>query len=87
VTKEEKMSERVRQIMEKRTWYEADALMADLTVYFHRLRATSEEEIEGRMRKRYPRAAAILVRRKHPAELPGYRNHEPAFEKPRRGKK
>jgi hypothetical protein len=68
--------------MEKRTWYEADALMADLTVYFHRLRATSEERIEERMRKRYPRAAAILVRRKHPSELPGYRKYEPASERP-----
>jgi hypothetical protein len=79
VTTEEKMSERVRQIMEKRSWYEADALMADLTVYFHRLRATSEEEIEERMRKRYPRAAAILVRRKDPSELPGYRKYEIAL--------
>ena len=56
--------------MENRVWYEADALMADLTGYFHRLRASSEEEIEKRMRKRYPRAVAILVRRKHPSELP-----------------
>ena len=55
--------------MENRVWYEADALMADLTGYFHRLWGTSEEEIEKRMRKRYPRAVAILVRRKHPSEL------------------
>ncbi len=67
--------------MENRTWYEADALMTDLTVYFHRLRATSEEEIEERMRKRYPHAAAILVRRKRPSELPSYRKYEPAPEK------
>jgi hypothetical protein len=43
--------------------------MADATGYFHRLRGTSEEEIETRMRKRYPHAVAILVRRKHPSEL------------------
>jgi hypothetical protein len=55
--------------MENRAWHEADALMADATGYFHRLRGTSEEEIETRMRKRYPRAVAILVRRKHPSEL------------------
>jgi hypothetical protein len=59
--------------MENRVWYEADALMADLTGYYHRLRGTSEEEIERRMRKRYPRAAVILVRRKHPSELPSPR--------------
>ena len=73
--------------MEGRTWYEADALMADLTVYFHRLWATREEEIEKRMRKRYPRAVAILVRRKHPSELPGYRKYAPVPEKPHREKK
>ena len=56
--------------MEDRVWYEADALMADLTGYYHRLRGSSEEEIEQRMRKRYPHAIAILVRRKHPSELP-----------------
>lgn len=59
--------------MENRDWYEADALMEDLTGYFHRLRGTSEEEIEQRMRKRYPRAIAILVRRKHASELPSSR--------------
>jgi hypothetical protein len=59
--------------MENRDWYEADALMEDLTGYFHRLRGTSEEEIEQRMRKRYPRAIAILVRRKLASELPSSR--------------
>ena len=54
--------------MGKREWYEADALMADLTGYYHRLRGTSEEEIEKRMRKRYPRAVVILVRQKHTSE-------------------
>jgi hypothetical protein len=56
--------------VENRVWYEADALMADLTGYFHRLRGTSEEEVERRMRKRYPLAVAILVRRKRPSGLP-----------------
>jgi hypothetical protein len=63
----------VRDIVENRVWYEADALMADLTGYFHRLRGTSEQEIERRMLKRYPLAVAILVRRKHPSELPTFR--------------
>lgn len=59
--------------MENRVWYEADALMADLTGYYHRLRGNSEEKIEQRIRKRYPRAIAILVRQKHPSELPSSR--------------
>ena len=42
-------------------WYVADALGADLTNRHHHIRATSEEEVEHRMRKRYPKAAAILV--------------------------
>jgi hypothetical protein len=42
--------------------YVADALMADLTNRHHHVRAASEEEVEGRMRKRYPGAVAILVR-------------------------
>ena len=42
-------------------WYVADALGVDLTNRHHHIRATSEEEVERRMRKRYPKAAAILV--------------------------
>ncbi len=42
-------------------WYVADALGADLTNRHHHIRATSEGEVERRMRKRYPKAAAILV--------------------------
>jgi hypothetical protein len=34
---------------------------ADLTNHNHHLRAASEEEVERRMRKRYPGAVAILV--------------------------
>ncbi len=45
----------------KQRWYTADALGADLTNHNHHLRAESEEEVERRMRKRYPKAAAILV--------------------------
>ena len=45
--------------MGDKRWYDADALGADLTN--HHLRATSEEEVERRMRKRHPRAVAILV--------------------------
>jgi hypothetical protein len=47
---------------DRRHWYIADALMADLTNHHHHLRAASEEEVEGRMLKRYPEAVALLVR-------------------------
>jgi hypothetical protein len=47
--------------MGDKRWYDADALGADLTNHNHRLRAASEEEVERRMRKRYPGAGAILV--------------------------
>jgi len=40
----------------------ADALLRDLTNQHHHLRAASEEEVERRMRKRYPQAVAVLVR-------------------------
>jgi hypothetical protein len=42
-------------------WYAADALGADLTNRHHHIRAASEEEVERRMRGRYPEAAVILV--------------------------
>jgi hypothetical protein len=47
--------------MSDKRWYTADALGADLTNHNHHLRAASEEEVERRMRKRYPGAVAILV--------------------------
>jgi hypothetical protein len=47
--------------MGDKRWYDADALGADLTNHNHHLRAASEEEVERRMRKRYPGAVAILV--------------------------
>jgi uncharacterized protein (DUF1697 family) len=46
----------------RRHWYTADALMADLTNHHHHLRAASEAEVERRMLKRYPKAVAVLVR-------------------------
>jgi hypothetical protein len=46
--------------MGNKRWYAADALGGDLTNRHHHLRAESEEEVERRMRKRYP-GAAILV--------------------------
>jgi hypothetical protein len=49
--------------MNHRVWYAADALMADLTVRHHHVRAVAEEQVEERMRRRYPDALAILVRR------------------------
>jgi len=48
--------------MNYRVWYAADALMADLTTRHYHLRAASEEEVERRMRERYPEAEAVLVR-------------------------
>ena len=47
--------------MGDKRWYAADALEADLTNHNHHLRAASEEEVERRMRRRYPGAVAILV--------------------------
>ena len=47
--------------MGNKRWYDADALQSDLTNHNHHLRATSEDEAERRMRKRYPGAVAILV--------------------------
>jgi hypothetical protein len=47
--------------MGEKRWYTADALRSDLTNRHHHLRAASEEEVERRMRKRYPGAVAILV--------------------------
>ena len=47
--------------MGDKRWYDADALGADLTNRHHHLRATSEEEVELRMRRRYPGAVAVLV--------------------------
>ena len=49
--------------MRERRWYEADALMADLTVGRCVILGHSEEEVERQMRERYPGAAAILARR------------------------
>ena len=49
--------------MNDRRWYAADALMADLTTHHHHLRAATGAEVERRMRERYPRAVAILVRK------------------------
>jgi hypothetical protein len=36
--------------------------MADMTNHHHHLRGASEEEVERRMLKRYPKAVALLVR-------------------------
>ena len=47
--------------MGEKRWYAADALGTDLINRHHHLRAASEEEVERRMRKRYPGAAAVLV--------------------------
>jgi hypothetical protein len=47
--------------MGEKRWYDADALGVDLTNHNHRLWAASEEEVERRMRKRYPGAVAVLV--------------------------
>jgi len=55
------LGQRSKAMSEKR-WYTADALGADLTNRHHHIRAAWEEEVERRMRKRYPEAVAILVR-------------------------
>ena len=43
-------------------WYEAEALMADLTSHRHTMRGAGANEIEARMRQLYPTAATMLVR-------------------------
>jgi hypothetical protein len=47
-----------------RGWYEASVLMADLTSHRYEMTGTSEDEIERRMRDRYPNAVVVLVREK-----------------------
>ncbi len=47
---------------DRRRWYTADALTADLRNHHHHLRAAAAEEAERRMLKRYPEAVALLVR-------------------------
>ncbi len=49
--------------MRERRWYEADALMGDLTVGRCVILGYSEEEVERKMRERHPGAAAVLARR------------------------
>ena len=52
-----------RRAMRERRWYEADALMADLTVSRCVILDTSQEEVERKMRERHPGAVAVLARR------------------------
>ena len=47
--------------MSVRVWYEADALMSDLTVHRHTMMGRSEGEIKSRLRDRYPGVVAVLV--------------------------
>jgi hypothetical protein len=47
---------------DRRYWYEAEVLMADLTGHRHIMQGARLEEIEARMRLLYPRALTILVR-------------------------
>jgi hypothetical protein len=49
--------------MGEKRWYVADTLESDLTNRHIHLRAKSEEEVERRMRERYPEAAAVLIYR------------------------
>ena len=48
--------------MNHRRWYEAEALMADLTSRRHTMEGESEAEVERRIMDHYPDAVAILVR-------------------------
>jgi hypothetical protein len=47
--------------MGEKRWYVADALDVDLTNRHHHIRAASEEQVERRMRKRYPKAAILVL--------------------------
>ncbi len=48
-------------VKEVRTWYEAEALMADGSGHHHLMLASSEEEVKRRITSHYPEAAVILV--------------------------
>ena len=43
-------------------WYEAEAILADLTGHRHTMRGTCVHEIEARMHQIYPTALTVLVR-------------------------
>ena len=47
---------------DRRSWYEAEVLIADLAGHRHTMRGAQVEEIEARMRLLYPQALTILVR-------------------------
>jgi hypothetical protein len=47
---------------DRRPWYEAEVLMADLTGHRHTMRGARVEQIEARIRLLYPQALTILVR-------------------------
>jgi hypothetical protein len=47
--------------MGEKRWYVADALDSDLINRRIHLRAASEEEVQRRMRERYPEAVAVLI--------------------------
>ena len=47
---------------DRRCWYQAAVLMADLTAHRYTMRGLCEEDIEARMRLVYPEALTILVR-------------------------
>jgi hypothetical protein len=47
---------------DRRHWYEAEVLMADLTGHRHTMRGARVGEIEARMRLIYPQALTLLVR-------------------------
>ena len=63
--------------MGEKRWYVADTLGADLTNRQIHLRAESEEEVERRMRERYPEAVAVLL---YPEE--SWRQRSAAFAPP-----
>ena len=48
-------------VKQARTWYEADALMANGPGHHHPMLASSEEEVKRRMTSHYPDAAVVLV--------------------------
>ena len=56
------MPERANAGTEGWTWYEADALLADLTSHRHTMKDVSEGGVERRIRARYRDPVAVLVR-------------------------
>jgi len=62
--------------MDNRRWYEAEALMADSTSRQHAILGAAEEEIEQRIRNRYPDAGRSWCEKRQEQMLDADPRHE-----------